>query len=60
MDCLHRQDFLALDTRGNSKEVDGGERNATDGKDLEQLTVGGFRSSSYCNRRPELSSCVQW
>ena len=41
---LHRQDCLALDTRGKAKEgssedhvaAEGGERNATDGKDLEQ------------------------
>jgi len=41
---LHRQDCLALDTRGKAMEgssedhvaADGGERNATDGKDLEQ------------------------
>ena len=42
---LYRQDCLALDTRGKAKEgssedhmaADGGERNATHGKDLEQL-----------------------
>ena len=41
---LHLQDCLALDTRGKAKEgssedhmvADGGERNATDGKYVEQ------------------------
>ena len=61
---LHRQDCLALDTRGKAKEgspedhmaADGGERNATDGKDLEQHFSHGERpaeveGSRYCPTR---------
>ena len=71
MDCpchpprsLHRQDCLALDTRGKAKEgspedhmaADGGERNATDWKDLEQHFSHGERpaeveGSRYCPTR---------
>ena len=62
-----RQDCLALDTRGKAKEgssedhvaADGGERNATDGKDLEQhfsrgegpAEVEGSRAAVHASRR---------
>ena len=52
---LHRQDCLALDTRekakmGSSEEctaADGGGRNATDGKDLEQHFSHGERPQKW-------------